>query len=236
MRNKRGQPLIGYFKFLADGTTLYFEEVRTGAQRLAMVSMRKYPATRDVPSILKSVPLNVRNDGGSTALSVVDAPEVRNFSRAAPENFGRVESDAVSARTGRGLSAAEVEKALFPLLKLFPRLNGVITVVQSVDDIKGIALAANARGVYLGNSKRIYLVADNIGSIDEVSETVYHEGVGHLAIEELLEASEPGLYAKLLKQVILLDRGGNKLVRQIADEVRRTYSQPLKTPELNMAS
>ena len=43
---------------------LYIEEVRTGKDRLAMTSVRKYPAAKNASESIQTVLLNVRNDGG----------------------------------------------------------------------------------------------------------------------------------------------------------------------------
>jgi len=67
-KGKRDQ--IGYIKRLADGTTLYLEEVRTGRKALATVSMRKYPAARDFDAIAGTLPSNARSDGGNIPILV----------------------------------------------------------------------------------------------------------------------------------------------------------------------
>lgn len=58
-------PLIGYVKRMNDGSVLYFEEVRSGRGRLAGVSMRKYPAAKDLTSVARMVLPNARSDGGA---------------------------------------------------------------------------------------------------------------------------------------------------------------------------
>ena len=63
-RSKIGRDLAGYAKVLEDGTTLYIEEIRTGKNRLAMNSIRRYPAAKNAAESLRTVLLNGRNDGG----------------------------------------------------------------------------------------------------------------------------------------------------------------------------
>lgn len=67
-KSKIGRELIGYVKVLADGTSLYLEEVRTGKNSLAMVSIRKYPATKNASGAIQTVLLNVRNDSGNVRI------------------------------------------------------------------------------------------------------------------------------------------------------------------------
>jgi|GEM_PF-1224841 len=69
---------IGFIKRLPDGTVLYLEEVRSGKQELAAVSMRKYPATRDFSAIVNStLPSNARSDSGD-GVSVITPPAAGN--------------------------------------------------------------------------------------------------------------------------------------------------------------
>lgn len=52
-----GRDAITYIKTMHDGSTLYLEEVRTGRRQLSAVSMRKFPATTNATSLLKSLRL-----------------------------------------------------------------------------------------------------------------------------------------------------------------------------------
>ncbi|KVE31075.1 LPD38 domain-containing protein [Burkholderia sp. TSV86] len=54
-KNKIGRDLVIYLKRLPDGTTMYLEEVRTGRGELATQSMRKYPPTTHVDSIIENL-------------------------------------------------------------------------------------------------------------------------------------------------------------------------------------
>lgn len=67
-KSKIGRELVGTIKRFEDGTTIYFEEVRTGKSRLAMVSMRKYPATKNATEAIQTVLLNVRSDSGNAQI------------------------------------------------------------------------------------------------------------------------------------------------------------------------
>ena len=63
-KNKRGQDLIVYVKNLPDGSTLYFEEVRTGRRKLAGESLRKASGASSEESLRRSLSPNARNDAG----------------------------------------------------------------------------------------------------------------------------------------------------------------------------
>jgi uncharacterized membrane protein YbhN (UPF0104 family) len=73
-QNPRRQPIIGYVKRLLDGTILLQEEARTGRKELAVISIRKYPATALSDDIAASPEPNGRTDGGD-AIHIVDVPE-----------------------------------------------------------------------------------------------------------------------------------------------------------------
>ena len=68
-KNPRKQDLVGYLKRLADGSILYFEEVRTGGKALAMASMRKYPSATDFEAIVhRIVPSYAQGDTGDVRI------------------------------------------------------------------------------------------------------------------------------------------------------------------------
>ena len=73
-KNKRGQDLIFYLKVMADGSTLYVEEVRTGKKELATASMRKYPATSRVETIVSTLNSTSENDGGNPNNRIIEPP------------------------------------------------------------------------------------------------------------------------------------------------------------------
>ena len=60
--------IVGYLKRMSDGTTVYLEEVRSGRSELATVSMRRYPAARDLDAIAGNVPSYARSDGGNVPI------------------------------------------------------------------------------------------------------------------------------------------------------------------------
>ena len=166
------------------------------------------------------------NDGGTSGTP--------SFNRTGHEDSSGNQAD--RGRTGRrgendsGLTVDAAREAAQPLLDKFPRLKSSIEFVKSADDVPHNAVANDARGVYVGD--KIYVVADNIKNIAELTDVINHEGVGHLAVKEMLDQVKPGLHDELLKQVTLLDKSNNPIVREMADEIRETYSQPLKVPTL----
>ena len=54
-KSRPGRDQIGYVKRLEDGSFLYLEEVKGKRRELAAVSLRKYPATKDVEGIAATV-------------------------------------------------------------------------------------------------------------------------------------------------------------------------------------
>lgn len=74
-KNKGGRQQVIYLKSMPDGSTLYFEETRTGRKDLAAVTLRKYPAAMNADSILSTLDLDVQGDGGD-GLIIVDRPAV----------------------------------------------------------------------------------------------------------------------------------------------------------------
>lgn len=64
-QNKQG---VAYLKKMADGSTLYLEEIRTGKAQLAAVTMMKYPATTSSESILSALRLDAQSDSGNVRI------------------------------------------------------------------------------------------------------------------------------------------------------------------------
>lgn len=80
-KTKRGDDLVGYIKRMPDGTILYIEELRTGRNRLAMLSMRKYPGAKDFASIAQSLLSNARSDTGDVRIVYPQQGDAQAFSR-----------------------------------------------------------------------------------------------------------------------------------------------------------
>ncbi len=76
-KNRLGRDQIAYAKRMDDGSILYMEEVRTGRKELAAVSLRKYPATMNVDSIVSTLDPNAQGDGGHGPI-VVHNPAASN--------------------------------------------------------------------------------------------------------------------------------------------------------------
>lgn len=76
-KSRQGKDQIAYLKKMDDGSTLYFEEVRTGRKRLAALTMRKYPATTSSDSILSALRLDARSDGGDGQKVILSGAEIK---------------------------------------------------------------------------------------------------------------------------------------------------------------
>ena len=76
-QNNAKKEQIAYISKLDDGSLLVLQEQRVGKRKLALMSMRKYPATVDDGSIIRTLLPNARSDGGN-ALSIVNNPAPRN--------------------------------------------------------------------------------------------------------------------------------------------------------------
>ncbi len=77
----------------------------------------------------------------------------------------------------------------------------------------------NIEGAYVNGE--LYLVASNLKSAARVTKVLRHE-VAHLSVEQMLEETQPGLYKSFLQNVIMLDKAGNKYIRELAKAVDAT--------------
>lgn len=122
---------------------------------------------------------------------------------------------------GAAMTVSQVNNAIAePLKKL---KNVTVKVVQSADAIPGLTDAqrqfADIEGAY--DDGIIYLVADNLKSAARALRVLIHEAVGHYGIEGMLNEVDPALFPRLLKQIRLLEKGGNRFIKelgQIVDE------------------
>lgn len=89
-KTKRGDDLVGYIKRMPDGAILYIEELRTGKNRLAMLSMRKYPGAKDFASIAQSLLSNARSDTGDVRIVYPQQGDAQAFSRGKPMQVPKV--------------------------------------------------------------------------------------------------------------------------------------------------
>jgi hypothetical protein len=89
-KTKRGDDLVGYIKRMPDGAILYIEELRTGKNRLAMLSMRKYPGAKDFASIAQSLLSNARSDTGDVRIVYPQQGDAQAFSRGKPMQLPKV--------------------------------------------------------------------------------------------------------------------------------------------------
>lgn len=72
-----GREQVVSIKRLGDGTLMVLEDQRTGKNKLALTSMRRYPAAKDFSSIAKTLLSNARSYGGN-AFSILENPEPPN--------------------------------------------------------------------------------------------------------------------------------------------------------------
>ncbi|MBT9494948.1 MAG: PLxRFG domain-containing protein, partial [Paucibacter sp.] len=101
----------------------------------------------------------------------------------------------LSRGEGGGVDASELRKTLEPLTKSWAAgPAGGVHVVQSVDDlparlsegIKSVGAEETVRAMFVPSSSTVYLVADNLTSIEEAQTALFHEVYGHLGLRAFL--------------------------------------------------
>ncbi len=70
-KTRRQLPLIGFIQQKPSAAIMALSELRTGRRELALVSMRKYPATIDARTIAGTLNPNGRTDGGA-GVSIIE--------------------------------------------------------------------------------------------------------------------------------------------------------------------
>lgn len=104
---------------------------------------------------------------------------------------------------GTGVPIARARSAANQFMSRLPGAGRLkVSVVQSVKDIpEGSRPSEMAEGVYYPASEggRIYLVADNLPTMDRLHQVLAHEVVGHFGVEALLGRQFDGVLANVIK-------------------------------------
>ncbi|WP_059412667.1 LPD38 domain-containing protein [Cupriavidus basilensis] len=151
---------------------------------------------------------------------------------------GKPEDSPILKRTARpGRMAADNLRAKFaPIIKQWTNgPKGGVEIVQSVDDLPA-HLAANlraagedgrAQGFYLPKSDKVYLISDNLPSLERAQEVVFHEVYGHKGMRAILPGEQ---YAEMMGRI----RRANPKIAAAARAWFDDYGD--STIEMNMAA
>jgi hypothetical protein len=111
---------------------------------------------------------------------------------------------------GPGMRASTVESLVLPVrLALRGRLD--VTVVQAVTDLP-VPAPFDARGAYTPSPPTVWVVADNVGSVTEVEDTIAHEMHRHGGLWQVLGETRRA-------QVLTEIWATNPMVRRRCDEI-----------------
>ncbi len=75
-------------------------------------------------------------------------------------------------------------------------------------------------GAYVDGT--LWIVAGSIKTADRARAVLAHEAVGHMSVEQMLDAADTALMPRLIKNVKLLDKAGNRYIRELAAAVDKT--------------
>lgn len=100
-----------------------------------------------------------------------------------------------------------------------------VNVLQTADELPVEAAPSDVEGMWLVGTDQVYLVADNLNTVERAKRVLTHEVFGHLAMEELAE------FAEILKAVQNLKAMGNSAILEAAAHVLRTQGQLDSTTE-----
>ncbi len=152
--------------------------------------------------------------------------KARELEKPEPASAAPIEAEPVTperpprlSRARPGMTTEQVENAIAPV-RLRWRDPGFPSVVVLADEA---ALAerlpdmdlTDVEGVTVDDF--IYLVASNLSDPTRVQQVLAHEAVGHFALEDMLGRQE---FDRLRRQVLQLERSGNRRVRELSRRVR----------------
>lgn len=183
-KTKRGDDLVGYIKRMPDGAILYIEELRTGKNRLAMLSMRKYPGAKDFALIAQSLLSNARSDTGDVRIVYPQQGDVQAFSR------GGV--------AGSPWVTVDYDESGFPLfigdkVRLeFPQVTARLDVIeQDGEQVINYPIMAPAGFEVLGHVELLVKDGRAVALLDiEVNKDARKRGVARSAVEAILAGTD----------------------------------------------
>ena len=115
----------------------------------------------------------------------------------------------------KGATVKKVEGWLSQAIAKIKNID--VRIVQSVKDLPDNAAPSDVEGAWYGGNV-VYLVADNLGTRKRALGVLAHEAIGHSSLEDML--GEKGMN-QLVKDVILMERAGNKVVKDLGEVVDR---------------
>ncbi len=117
--------------------------------------------------------------------------------------------------TGPAPKQAEMRIALAPAIRsLVGKVQ--VNVAQSTAELPGDAIPGDVEGMWNTGTDEVWLVSDNIGSIDRAKRVMAHEVFGHLAMEQQPEFKDALAAVRNLKNM------GNAAILSAADQVAKT--------------
>ena len=142
------------------------------------------------------------------------AAEVQGDGQQEPKGV-RPEPEPEGQRDVSRLKVPHLRLALSPAIRsLVGKVN--VEVVQSTADVPGRSIPGDVEGLWKRGTDQVYLVADNLPTIDRAKRVMAHETLGHLAMENQPEFTE------ILKAVRNLKNMGNAAITDAAQHVART--------------
>jgi len=159
-----------------------------------------------------------RAEGADTKAEKVEARDARiDLKEAKVQKYRRG-----AAKPARGTPIEQVQALVDNIVSKWKSTNPV-TVVKSVADIKDARLraaierdgATDARGLVAPDGT-VYLIADNIDSIEDVKAVLFHEGLGHVGLAKLFRNNLDGVLTALYR--------GNANLRAEVDKWRKANS------------
>lgn len=207
-----------------------------------MLQMRPFPEGAERAAI---------NEAFDKLFQVLDTREtdrgVALFRRGESANQIQQDSSQSIANVKEWIAPVESRLTNIPEIRVVydaSEIPGVAESLKSTQDKAdaGDSIAQNAvrnndlhpiEGVYANG--QVWLVAKSLTNRARALRVLAHEAVGHLSVEQMLDATDPALFARLVRQVMVLDGGGNAYIRslgEIVDKSQPGLSKPMRAKEI----
>lgn len=139
--------------------------------------------------------------------------------------------------TGAGMPLERAQAIIDDIAKQYPAIPKVVVVadtdglpiprsikneIRLQRQILSVSMVNDVEGLFANG--KIYINAGAIHSEARLREVFAHEAIGHLSVENMLNEIDPKLFRRLSNQVIMLDKSGNKYIRELAARVDETQA------------
>ncbi|WPJ21802.1 DdrB-like ParB superfamily domain [Pseudoalteromonas phage vB_Pun_Y3] len=196
------------------------DEAWSAAEALGLESSNTYP----YPNKAEQEQIN------SAYQSLFDTMESENTSEGI-----RLFSRSKASKKAKGVSAEQAQEIANDFIKGLNGAKGItVNVLQSNSDAERLWRmsldGATVKGAYSNNTKTVYIIADNISSIEDLNQTLAHETIAHGGLDTVISKDDYKAFIERIKAT--RNKKAFKKFWQNADKDYAGFEEGIKAEEI----